>query len=134
VLGGDEASVQADQQRLQGVRRQSLSMRAQTAAVMHEIRQSDGSVIREYMTPDGRVFAVTWSTHFRPDLETLFGAHAASYTAAAAEAMKSPGIKRQVHLQRDDLVVRASAHLNVFMGRAHVRSLVPAGVDVDALP
>lgn len=144
-LGGDVSSIDRDQARLKGERRQVsvqthvVVNRAQALSVAtqetmaHEITQADGSVIREYLTPSGIVYAVTWQTHFRPDLGALFGQHAASYMASAKEAMKTPGIKRNVALQSKNLIVHATSHFNIFIGQAYVPSLVPSGVNVHEL-
>ncbi len=94
---------------------------------------ADGSSIREFISPDGIVFAVSWSTRFKPNLESLLGTHAAGYAAAASEAMRTPGIRRNVALQRGDLVVHSTTHLNAFVGRAYLRSLVPQGIGADEL-
>ena len=99
----------------------------------HEITLADGSSIREYVTPGGIVFAVAWSTRFKPDLAALLGQHAGAYAAAASEAMKAPGIRRHVELRQGDLVVQSGGRLNAFVGRAWLRSLVPEGVNIDAL-
>ncbi len=131
VLGGDVSTVAADQVRLRGARHAVVI--ASVAVRSHEITMADGSAIREFVTPSGVVFAVAWNTRFKPDLEALFGAHAATYAAAATDALRTPGIRRHVELRRGDLVVRSTAHLNAYVGKAWLQSLVPQGVDVDAL-
>jgi hypothetical protein len=131
VLGGDVSTVRDDEVRLKGAPRQARALRVQAQA--HEITMADGSSIREFVSPAGVVFAVAWSTRFKPDLGSLLGAHAPGYATAAAEAMRAPGIKRQVVLQRGDLVVHSTMHLNVFVGKAYLRSLVPEGLTVDEL-
>ena len=139
ALGGDVSSVQADQVWLTGARRHAtMAPSAQAAPTatpiqVHEITTADGSSVREYMTDAGIVFAVSWSTHFKPDLPALFGLHASTYADAASQAMRTPGIKRQVMLERGDLVVQSGVHFNHFVGKAYVKSLVPADVHVDQL-
>lgn len=131
VLGGDDSTIAGDQMRLQGTRHPAAVSSAQVRT--HEITLADGSSIRQFVTPGGIVFAVAWSTRFKPDLAALLGAHAASYAAAASEAMRAPGIRRHVELRRGDLVVQSTAHLNSHVGKAWLQSLVPEGVRVDAL-
>ena len=131
VLGGDVSSIGTDQARFKGQRRQAVALRVQVQS--HEITLSDGSSIREFVAPNGIVFAVAWSTRFKPNLESLLGQHAATYASAARDALKTPGIKRSVVLQRDDLVVHSTGHLNSFTGKAYLHSLVPEGVRVDEL-
>lgn len=131
VLGGDATSIETDRVRLAGSTRSTALHAGQLRA--HDIRMSDGSSIRQYVGPDGVVFAVAWSTRLKPDLAALLGSHATEYAAAASEALKAPGMKRAIVLQRADLVIRSSSHLNNFVGLAYLRSRVPAGVQPDEL-
>lgn len=131
VLGGDVSTIDDDQARLRGTRRAAAV--ANLAMRTHEITLADGSSIREFVTPAGRVFAVAWSTRFKPDLVSLLGAHADTYATAASEALRQPGIRHHVELRRGDLVVQSTAHLNAHVGTAWLQSLVPQGVGVDAL-
>ncbi len=131
VLGADAASIAADQTRLRGARH-AMAIAGATVQT-HEITMADGSSIREFVSPSGVVFAVAWSTRLKPDLEALFGAHAPAYAAAASEALRVPGIRRHIELRRGDLVVRSTVHLNAYVGKAWLQSLVPQGVGVDAL-
>ena len=131
TLGEPVATVEADRARVQGERRVVQATAARLP--VHVITQADGSTIKEFVTPAGLVFAVAWSTRFKPRLETLLGAHAARYASAAKAAMATPGIRHGVALSSDDLVVQASAHLNAHVGLAYLRSLVPEGVHIDEL-
>ena len=131
VLGGSVATIADDHVRLKATRQQLVPMSAQVGS--HVITLADGSSIREYTSAGGIVFAVAWSTRFKPDLAALLGQHAGAYAAAASAAMKAPGIRRQVELRQGDLVVQSAGRLNAFIGKAWLRSLVPEGVDVDAL-
>jgi hypothetical protein len=116
---------------MNGVRRHALAVHPLVS--MHAISLSDGSSIREYVTPAGIVFAVAWSTRFKPNLQALLGQHAASFDAAASAALRLPGIKRQVVLKHGDLVAHSAGHLNAFVGQAYLASLVPEGVHVEDL-
>ena len=129
VLGGAVASVQEDQLRLAGTRTQSVHAYHQ----VHEIVMADGSRIREFVSPSGVVFAVSWNTRFKPDLQALLGSYHAEYDAEAREALRRPGIRRQLSFQHSDLVLESSGRLNHFSGRAWVPSLAPGGLAADAL-
>ena len=131
VLGGSVASIDADSARLAG-RRQTMAQ-AQGSVRIDAIVRHDGSVVREYVSGEGVVFAVAWNTRLKPDLAALLGAHAEAYGKAARRAMASPGIRRQVVLEEGDLVVHATSHLNAFTGRAWLKSMLPAGVPPDAI-
>src|ERR1700674_3845889 len=69
VLGGSAESVATEQAKLQANRK---IVRTRDYAV-HEISRDDGTVIREYVTPAGRVFGVSWSGPVIPDLSQLLG-------------------------------------------------------------
>lgn len=97
-----------------------------------ERASGDGGAIREYVSPQGIVFAVAWNTRFKPRLETLLGRYHEGYAAAASQALarsSRAGIQRQATLQATDLVVQSNGFLNTFRGRAWVPSLLPAGFD-----
>ena len=135
VLGGDASTIDDDTTRLKGVR--GPGMRLQSASVaqvqVHVISMADGSSIREFVAPNGAVFGVAWSTRFKPNLEALLGAHAGTFAGAAAEAARAPGVKRNVVLERGDLVVHSTSHLNSFVGKAYLKSRIPQGVRIDEL-
>ncbi len=103
---------------------------------MVERPSGDGGSIREYVSPQGLVFAVTWHTRFKPRFDTLLGRYHPRYAAAASAARARPGrpgIQRQATLQADDVTVQSSGFLNAFAGRAWVPSLVPTGFDMSSL-
>ena len=74
-LGGDATSVQADQARMQG----SLQKTSANSYEVHEIQASTGVAVREYVSPAGKVFAVTWQGPFHPDLRQVLGAYFEQY-------------------------------------------------------
>lgn len=106
------------------------STSAKAAYTVHEIPTSSGTVVREFVATDGRVFAVVWSGPTVPDLRQLLGENFAAYTAPQAS-----GPRTHVHrtITRGDLVVQSSGHMRAFSGRAYLASLVPAGVAIDGL-
>jgi hypothetical protein len=127
ALGGDVASVQADALRLRGERRQSTGV----GYTVHQIASADGSVVRQYANARGTVFMVSWSTRYKPRLADLLGAFDAEYRLAAAQALERPGLRKQIGLERGDLVVQQNAHLQNYRGRAWLRSQLPAGMHAD---
>src|SRR5271154_928243 len=64
ALGGSAESVATDQIKFQARR----AVREMRAYAVHEISRDDGTLIREYVTPSGKVFAVSWSAPVLPDL------------------------------------------------------------------
>jgi hypothetical protein len=124
-LGSDETSVTADRDAFRGQLR-STPLQQYT---VHEITDSSGTVVREYATPAGKVFAVTWQGPMPPDLRQLFGNYFERYKSAIA-ARPRPGSHRQLSITQSDLVVQASGHLRAFQGVAYLPPLVPPGVSI----
>ena len=132
ALGDTVASIDLDAARLGHAHRTVAAARSPNVRT-HVITLDDGSTIKEFVGPDDRVFAVSWNTRFKPRLDELLGQHASTYAGAAAEASRSPGIRHHIAFVRGDLVIEAVAHLNSHVGRAYLRSLVPADARVDEL-
>lgn len=127
-LGGDADSVTADRDAMHAQLR-STPMQLYS---LHEISTPSGTVVHEYTTRAGTVFAVTWQGQLPPDLSQLFGNYYKQYQDAAA-AHSRPGMHRQLNFANPDFAVESTARMRSFIGKAYVPSLVPAGVSVAAL-
>jgi hypothetical protein len=127
TLGGDATSVVADGARMKA----SVSARQAAGYVQHEMVQATGVTVREYVSAEGRVFAVAWAGPALPDLQQVLGASFDRYVAAAAERR----IRRAPIVIRDgSLVLVTGGHPRALTGRAYLPDLVPVGVDPEALP
>ena len=97
---------------------------------VHEMISADGTTVRAYVEPGGRVFAVTWSGRVQPDLRVVLG----PYYARFLEAARAPHPSHHVlSINTPDLVLSVVKLPRGFAGRAHLPSLVPAGTAVDTL-
>jgi hypothetical protein len=128
-LGGNVDSVGADRAAL----RAQLRSTPMQQYDLHEITTAGGTLVHEYATRQGTVFAVTWQGAVPPDLHQLFGNYYEQYQSAVA-AQPRPGMHRHLSIAAGDLVVQSTGHLRAFHGRAYVPSLVPAGVSAADLP
>ena len=126
-LGGDVASVQTDQAKMQG----SLRTSSNNTYTIHEIQASTGVAVKEYVSPAGKVFAVTWQGPFHPDLRQLLG----TYFDQFSQAEQAQRAQRRGHgpvlIQQAGLVVQISGHLRSFLGKAYVPQMLPAGVHAE---
>ena len=121
TLGGSAESVVTDQSKLHA-KRAVVERRDYT---VHEITGDDGTVIREYVTPAGKVFGVSWSGPTIPDLSQLLGA----YNTEFQNTLRSKGGRRKNAVVRNsDLVVESTGHTRAFHGRAYLNSMLPSGV------
>ena len=126
TLGGSAESVVTDQSKLHAKR---AVVQRQDYAV-HEITRDDGTLIREYVTPDGKVFGVSWTGPTIPDLVQLLG----SYNAEFQNAIRAKrGRRSSAAVHNPDLVVESSGHMRAFHGRAYLNSMLPSGVTQDVV-
>jgi len=127
TLGEPEASVQSDVAQLQG------SIKATTPREsfrVHEIQMPSGTLLREYVSLDGNVFAVAWNGPYMPNLRQALGRYFDSYVAGA----KLNHLDHN-HLQilQPDLVVQARGHMRAFFGRAYLPTALPSGFNLGDL-
>ncbi len=139
TLGEPAASVALDRARLGGELQQRARALVVGAAVQVRVQVqtlvlADGSAVRQYSLPAGPVFAVVWTMHYKPRLDQLLGASFAPYVdAARSAARRRPGLIHNAVVQTGDLVVESSSHLNVYVGRAYLRSMLPTAMSPDAI-
>jgi len=88
---------------------------------------SAGTTVREYLTPDGIVFALAWNGLVHPDLEPLLGSYAAEYAAARGPSGPRHG-RGQFMVKTKRLVVETGGHMRDLRGRAYLPALLPKGV------
>jgi hypothetical protein len=127
ALGGDATSVQADLARMKG----ALRMTSTAVFTVHEITTESGVVVREYVSPGDKVFAVSWRGPLRPDLRQMLG----SYYGQFQQAASAPhlGGHRHLAIQQPGLVVQSSGHMRAFYGRAWAPDLLPQNFSVDEI-
>jgi hypothetical protein len=95
---------------------------------IHEIQVASGTLVREYVSAQGQVFAVAWKGPLLPDLQQILGDHFADYGAAASSKRTRRG---PVLVQQPGLVIQSGGHMRAFSGRAYIPQLLPADVTVD---
>jgi Protein of unknown function (DUF2844) len=124
-LGGDISSVQADRTEMRA------QVRATAPTVGYSVEQMQlpsGTVVTEYLAPNGKVFAVSWYGPFKPDLRQALGSYVDQYTTAAAQAVHNSGTRRHFQVIGPDLVVQSNGRMRFFYGRAYVPSMLPPNV------
>jgi hypothetical protein len=117
-LGGDATSVEADRTSMKA----TLRVTPFVDYDVHEI-QTAGTVIHEYVSAQGKVFAVTWDGPGLPDLAQLLG----SYSAQLAQAQtRSPHYNHHhLRIETPEVVMESDAYLRSRSGRAWVPALFP---------
>jgi Protein of unknown function (DUF2844) len=126
ALGGDLSSIQSDQARL----RASVRIMPARQYTVHEMQTPAGTTIRQFVSPSGTVFAVSWQGT-APDLQQLLGDYFNEYMQAASA---QPGRRgRGIHIDTGDLVFESGGHMRFVTGRAFLRSKMPSGVRSDQI-
>jgi hypothetical protein len=126
ALGEPESSVAGDVQQLEG----SIKATQRANYRVHEIQLPSGTILREFATEGGTVFAVAWSGPMMPNLRQALGHYFDAYVAAA---QATQGGRHHFQMKQGDLVIQSGGHMRRFSGRAYLPQAVPAGVSVDEL-
>ena len=118
VLGGDATSVEADRASMKGATR----IMPGVDYSVHEIQTSTGMVVNEYVSAQGKVFAVAWRGPGLPNLPQLLG----GYSAELAQAATYPHYNHHhLSIEAQNVVMQSGGHLRTRYGRAWVPSLLP---------
>ena len=128
-LGRDASSVQEDVAKMQGALRTSSG----DSYTLHEIQTPTGVAVKEYASPVGKVFAVTWKGPFHPDLRQLLGPYYDEYVQAVRTQRTQRSGRGPILIQHPGLVIQVSGHLRSFAGRVYVPQQLPASMRVEDL-
>ena len=128
-LGGDVSSVQTDQLRMQSTQQTT----AKQSYTVYELRAATGTVVREYASPTGTVFAVAWQGPWLPDIRQILGTYFEQYAQAAKAQSGTRMGRRPLMIEQPGLVVQSGGHPRAFVGKAYVPGMVPQGVRAEDL-
>jgi hypothetical protein len=128
ALGGDVSTVQADVAHMQG----SLRITSANSYAIHEIQVPSGTVVREYLSPAGKVFAIAWQGPYLPDIKQLLGSYFASYQQALQTKTQRSG-RVPFSIRQSNLIVQQAGHMRAFAGRAYLVDQFPAGVTAESI-
>ena len=131
TLGGGSASLGVDRARMHARGTERVSGSIPGTYTVHESSLPTGTLVRQYLSTAGVVFAVTWSGPFKPDLQQLLGAHFDTMLARQAGHVHAGAPLVAQH--NADLVVESGGHMRGFVGRAYLPAALPPGVNVQDL-
>lgn len=97
---------------------------------LHEVQLENGTSVREYATPDGIVFAVSWQGPVLPDLSALLGKYFNTFKMEAEQVRSAGRRGGPVSIERPDLVMQSSGRMRNFFGHAYAPALIPVGVNI----
>jgi hypothetical protein len=129
ALGGTVDSVQAD-----GVRMKATDkVVRKDAYTVHEIEDSTGTVVREYVSNAGTVFGVSWQGPFVPDMRQILGSYFERYSQAARAQREGQVGRNRLEIRESGFVVQTAGHQRAYSGRAYDERLLPPAVGVGDL-
>lgn len=132
ALGDKVASVQADQASMKG----QLRTRSAPGYSVQEITAASGTVVREYVSPAGVVFAVSWNGPAMPNLQQTLGTYFAQYQTSVRSRLTASGLRpghNHVEVRASSLIVHAGGHMREYFGLAYVPSLIPQNLSISDL-
>jgi hypothetical protein len=125
ALGGDATSVDADVAKMKGQAHATPAV----GYTVSQITLSTGTVVNEYVTPGGKVFAVTWKGPSVPDLQQTLGSYFSAFQAAGS--VPHGANHHQLRVQQSDFVLQTGGHMRAWRGAAYVPSLLPPNFSLD---
>ena len=109
-------------------------LKGQTTVVLDNAAPlPDGTVVDEYASSEGTVFAVTWHGQFPPQMQQILGSYFEQYADALQTQPAQPYGHRPLNIQIPGLVVQTSGHMRAHYGRAYLPDGLPAGVQADQI-
>lgn len=114
-----------------GAKMLALNRTVQTTSyTRHEVLLENGTLINEYETSAGLVFAVSWRGPLLPDLSSLLGGYFQAFKVEA-EQLRFVGRRGSpINIETDKLVVRSNGRMRNFFGHAYAPDLIPSGVAI----
>ena len=104
-LGGNAGSIQADTAHMSA----NVSRTSADAYETHQLQSPTGTVVSEYLSSSGTVFAVTWHGPFMPDMQQILGSYFQQYSAALSSQSSSQSRlygRHPLNIQQTGLVVQ----------------------------
>ncbi len=120
ALGDDVAAVAADQARMQA----SLRVLRKSNYAIHELTSPSGTRVRQFVGDSGKVFAVSWSGGWRPNLRDIMGTHYDAFIAGTRGRRVARGVAR---IELPGMVVVMGGHQRTFFGHVYLTNLLPKG-------
>jgi len=127
-LGQPEASVTSDQLHMKSEHR----VQDFQAYELHELTNTEGAVVREYVSPEGTVFGITWHGRSTPDMNQLLGNYVNNFATATRDQTQIRQ-RRGITVKTNDFVYTNFCRMGVCTGSAYAPKLLPSNVSVEVM-
>ena len=120
ALHGNEQSVLDDL----SLSNATLGTEALNGYTVLTLNLPSGTKVKEYLSANGQVFAVSWRGPLLPYFELILGKHIKEYRDAFnSNSGRGPLVYRQ-----PELIIESAGHIRAFSGRAYIPPLLPQGL------
>ena len=126
ALHGNEQSVYDDSNKSAA----TITTEALSNYTIHTLTLPSGTKVKEYLSTNGQVFAVTWNGPLLPNFEMILGSHIKDYQAATNTNSSRRG---PLIYQQPDIVIESAGHIRAFNGRAYLPTLLPMGLKLEEI-
>ena len=109
----------------------ALNNAPMAAYTVHEVQLETGTVVREYASASGQVFAVTWRGPVLPDLSQWLGGYFGVFKQGADQLRLAGRRGAPINLMQEGLVVQSNGRMRNFFGHAYVPALVPPSIEIN---
>lgn len=127
-LGGNVNTIEVDRARMNA----SVNVAQEANYAVHEMQSPSGTTVKEFVSPEGNVFAVSWQGQFPPQMQQILGSYFNQYSAAISAQPKHYG-HRALNIQQPGLVIQTGGHMRSYFGRVYVPDMLPTGVKADEI-
>ena len=127
-LGQPEASVTSDQLHMKSEHR----VQDFQAYRVHELANTEGAVVREYVSPEGTVFGVTWQGRSTPDMNKVLGNYVNNFQTATRDQTQIRQ-RRGITIKTSDFVYSNFCRMGVCSGRAYAPKILPGNVSAEVM-
>ncbi len=125
-LGGDPSSIETDRMVMRAEHAAKQTLSSDGSYTVHETTLPSGTLVRQYVSSAGVVFAVTWKGPHIPNLQQILGDH--FKTLVTHQTKQTLVGHRSISHHAADLVIESSGHPRSFVGRAYLPTALPAGI------
>jgi hypothetical protein len=125
ALGGDLKTVEQDRERLVA-KVKTATMKEKY--LVQEITKP-GLTIHEYVSTEGKVFAISWEGIRHPDMKELLGSYAEEVEYTQRGQAKNAGRSSSVVMQSKNVYIQKYGHMRAARGRVILSAMLPDGVD-----
>jgi hypothetical protein len=122
-LGGTADSVQSDGAAM----RANVQTMQHSTYTVHAMALPGGTVVDEYLSTAGQVFAVAWHGPFPPPMQQILGEYFQQYSDALQAKPKAYG-HRPLDIEQSGLVIQTAGHMRSHFGRVYLPNQLPQGV------